>query len=58
VLLTNIGYGLSGLIGPAIIGIRTRFLRAPPTAAAGFGIGIVHGATAAVMLATATFLFI
>jgi hypothetical protein len=40
VLLTNIGYGLSGLLGLAIIGIDTRFLLAPRAAAAGFGIAI------------------
>jgi Domain of unknown function (DUF4267) len=42
VLLTNIGYGLSGLLGLAIIGIGTRFLLAPRAAAAGFGIAIGH----------------
>jgi hypothetical protein len=40
VLLTNIGYGLSGLLGLAIIAIGTRFLISPRAAAAGFGIGI------------------
>ena len=40
VLLTNIGYGLSGLLGLAIVGIGTRFLLAPRAAAAGFRIAI------------------
>ena len=37
-VLTNIGYGLSGLLGLGIIFIGTRFLLAPRTAAADFGI--------------------
>lgn len=37
-ILTNIGYGLSGLLGLGIIFIGARFLLAPRTAAAGFGI--------------------
>jgi hypothetical protein len=39
-ILTNIGYGLSGLLGLGIIFIGTRFLLAPRAAAAGFGITI------------------
>ena len=37
-VLTNIGYGLSGLLGLGIIFIGTRFLLAPRAAAADFGI--------------------
>ena len=37
-LLTDIGYGLSGLLGLGIIFIGTRFLLAPQVAAADFGI--------------------
>ena len=40
-VLTNIGYGLSGLLGLGIIFIGTRFLFAPRTAAADFGIAAV-----------------
>ena len=39
-VLTNIGYGLSGLLGLGIIFIGTRFILAPRAAAAGFGITI------------------
>ena len=35
---TKIGYGLSGLLGAAIIVIGARFLVAPEAAAAGYGI--------------------
>ena len=35
---TKIGYGLSGLVGAASIGIGARFLVAPRAAAAGYGI--------------------
>ena len=35
---TKIGYGLSGLLGAGIIVIGARFLVAPRTAAAGYGI--------------------
>ena len=37
-VLTSIGYGLSALLGLGIILIGARFLLAPGTAAAGFGI--------------------
>jgi hypothetical protein len=37
-VLTKIGYGLSGVIGGGIIFIGARFLAAPRAAAAGFGI--------------------
>ena len=37
-ILTNIGYGLSGLLGLGIIFIGTRFLIAPRAASASFGI--------------------
>ncbi len=37
-VLTKIGYGLSGLVGAGIIFIGARFLVAPQVAAAGFGI--------------------
>jgi hypothetical protein len=40
---TKIGYGLSGLLGVGIIGIGGRFLVAPQTAAAGYGIPLVKG---------------
>ena len=39
-ILTHIGYGLSGLLGLGIIFIGTRFLLAPKAAAADFGISI------------------
>ena len=42
-ILTDIGYGLSGLLGLGIILIGTRFLLAPRAAAAGFGIAIGQG---------------
>jgi len=38
VVLTKIGYGLSGLLGSGIIIIGARFLAAPRAAAAGYGI--------------------
>jgi hypothetical protein len=38
VILTKIGYGLSGLIGGGIIFIGARFFAVPQAAAAGFGI--------------------
>ncbi|MEU7812970.1 DUF4267 domain-containing protein [Pseudonocardia sp. NPDC049154] len=37
-VLTKVGYGLSGLLGAGIIGIGVRFLAAPQAAAAGYGI--------------------
>jgi Domain of unknown function (DUF4267) len=37
-VLTKIGYGVSGLIGAGIVFIGARFLVAPRVAAAGFGI--------------------
>ncbi len=42
-LLTNIGYGLSALLGLGIILVGARFLLAPRTAAAGFGIAAGQG---------------
>ena len=42
-LLTDIGYGLSGLLGLGIIFIGTRFLLAPQVAAADFGIATGPG---------------
>ena len=42
-LLTDIGYGLSGLLGLGIIFIGTRFLLAPQVAAADFGIAAGPG---------------
>ena len=39
-LLTYIAYALSGLIGLGIIFIGTRFLLAPSTAAAGYGVPV------------------
>ena len=39
-LLADIGYGLSGLLGLGIIFIGTRFLLAPRAASAGFGIAV------------------
>jgi hypothetical protein len=38
VVLTKIGYGLSGLLGVGLIVIGARFLVAPQAAAAGYGI--------------------
>jgi hypothetical protein len=38
VVLTKIGYGLSGLLGGGLIVIGARFLVAPQAAAAGYGI--------------------
>jgi hypothetical protein len=37
-MLTKIGYGLSGLVGAGIVFIGARFLVRPQVAAAGFGI--------------------
>lgn len=37
-VLTKIGYGLTGLLGAGIIFVGARFLVAPQVAAAGFGI--------------------
>jgi len=37
-VLTKIGYGLSGLLGAGILVIGARFLAAPQAAAAGYGI--------------------
>jgi Domain of unknown function (DUF4267) len=42
-VLTKIGYGLSGLLGAGIIVIGTRFLVAPQVAAAGYGIADEQG---------------
>jgi hypothetical protein len=42
-VLTKIGYGLSGVIGGGIIFIGARFLAAPRAAAAGFGIASDQG---------------
>ena len=39
-LLTYIAYALSGLIGLGIIFVGTRFLLAPSTAAAGYGVPV------------------
>ena len=41
-LVTDIGYALAGLIVVGIIFIGARFLLAPSTAAAGFGIAAWH----------------
>jgi hypothetical protein len=43
---TNIGYGLSGLLGAGITVIGTRFLVAPQAAAAGYGITNEQGVPA------------
>ena len=40
--VTDIGYALAGLTAAGIIFIGARFLRAPGTAAAGFGIAACH----------------
>jgi hypothetical protein len=45
-VLTKIGYGLSGLVGAGIIVIGARFLAAPQAAAAGYGITAEQGAPA------------
>lgn len=42
-LLADIGYGLSGLLGLGIIFIGTRFLLAPRAASASFGIAVAPG---------------
>jgi hypothetical protein len=41
-LVTDIGYALAGLTAVGIIFIGARFLLAPSTAAAGFGIAAWH----------------
>ena len=41
-LVTDIGYALAGLTAVGIIFIGARFLLAPSTAAAGFGIAVWH----------------
>lgn len=46
VVLTKIGYGLSGLLGVGLIVIGARFLIAPQAAAAGYGITNVQDAPA------------
>jgi Domain of unknown function (DUF4267) len=45
-VLTKVGYGLSGLLGAGIIVIGARFLAAPRAAAAGYGIATEQGAPA------------
>ena len=45
-VLTRIGYGLSGLLGAGIIVIGARFLAAPQAAAAGYGLTAGQGAPA------------
>jgi len=45
-VLTKIGYGLSGLLGAGIIVIGARFLVAPRAAAAGYGIATEQGGPA------------
>lgn len=45
-VLTKIGYALSGLLGAGIIVIGARFLVAPRAAAAGYGITTEQGAPA------------
>jgi hypothetical protein len=45
-VLTKIGYGLSGLLGAGIIVIGARFLVAPRAAAAGYGLTTKQGAPA------------
>ena len=42
-LLADIGYGLSGLLGLGIIFIGARFLLAPRAASASFGIAVGAG---------------
>ena len=46
-LLADIGYGLSGLLGLGIIVIGTRFLLAPRAASASFGIAVGPGSGSA-----------
>lgn len=46
-VLADIGYGLSGLLGLGIIFIGTRFLLAPRTASASFGIAVGPGGASA-----------
>ena len=41
-LVTDIGYALAGLTAVGIVCIGARFLLAPSTAAAGFGIAVWH----------------
>ena len=45
-VLTKIGYGLSGLLGAGIIVIGARFLAAPQAAAAAYGITTEQGGPA------------
>ena len=45
-VLTKIGYGLSGLLGAGIIVIGARFLARPQAAAAGYGITSEQGGPA------------
>jgi Domain of unknown function (DUF4267) len=45
-VLTKIGYGLSGLLGAGLIVIGARFLVAPAAAAAGYGIADEQGGPA------------
>lgn len=45
-MLTKIGYGLSGLLGAGIIVIGARFLAAPQAAAAAYGITTEQGSPA------------
>lgn len=47
-VLTKIGYGLSGLLGAGIIVIGARFLVAPRTAATRYGITTEQGGPASV----------
>jgi hypothetical protein len=42
VIIKDLAVALSGLIGLAIIAIGVRFLLAPPTAAAGYGVAITE----------------
>ena len=42
-IITDIGYGLSGLVGLGIVFIGARFLLAPGTAAAGYGVPVSPG---------------
>ena len=46
-LLADIGYGLSGLLGLGIIFIGARFLLAPRAASASFGIAVGRGSGSA-----------
>jgi hypothetical protein len=42
-LSTRVGYGLSGLVGAAIVAVGARFLARPQTAAAGYGLASARG---------------